>query len=253
MLVLSNRIKLCVDLHPVYIIGRRTVVCPSSNSRHMCSPEMSREELRTRSGGLQWAPKSRVSTHPCWNIDRLKKNINIICRQCWGRTHILQIPLIAWSHGRCQGGVLCCSPHHCWVLCPSMSEIGLVPLCSATSSVANTKTVTFLGSVLSWSSPPLWSCRTGGGLGGCFHPISVRVFRRGTISLAVRNKAVISASAADDTTYLIIWAMVRRSPFQRGMESFSEKKMWAPAWLLDFVSLAKLASECAARIVSLDQ
>ena len=62
------------------------------------------------------------------------------------------------------------------------------------------------------------------GLGGCFHPISVRVFCSGTISLAVRNKAVISASAADDTTYLIIWAMVRRGPFQRGMESFSEKK-----------------------------
>ena len=62
------------------------------------------------------------------------------------------------------------------------------------------------------------------GLGGCFHPISVRVFHSGTISLAVRNKAVISASAADDTTYLIIWAMVSRDLFQRGMELFSDKK-----------------------------
>ena len=43
MLVLRSRFKLCVDQHPVYIIGRRTVICPSSDSRHMCSPEMSRE------------------------------------------------------------------------------------------------------------------------------------------------------------------------------------------------------------------
>ena len=91
------------------------------------------------------------------------------------------------------------------------------------------------------------------GLGGCFHPISVRVFCSGIIYLAVRNKAVISASAADNTTYFIIWAMVRRSPFQRGMESFSDKKMWAPARLLDFVSLEKPASECAARIMLLDR
>ena len=42
------------------------------------------------------------------------------------------------------------------------------------------------------------------GLGGCFHPISVRVFQRGTISLAVKNRAVISASAADETTYFMI-------------------------------------------------
>ena len=91
------------------------------------------------------------------------------------------------------------------------------------------------------------------GIGGFFHHISVRVFHSGTISLAVRNKAVISASAADDTTYFIIWAMVRRGPFQRGMESFSDKKMWAPAQLIDLVSLAKPASECAARIISLDR
>ena len=80
------------------------------------------------------------------------------------------------------------------------------------------------------------------GLGGCFHPISVRLFHSETISLAVRNKAVISASTADERTYFIIWAMVRRGPFQRGMESFSDKKMWAPAQLLDFVSLAKPVS-----------
>ena len=62
------------------------------------------------------------------------------------------------------------------------------------------------------------------GAWGCFHPISARVFHSGTISLAVRNKAVVSASSADDTTYFIIWAMVSRDLFQRGMELFSDKK-----------------------------
>ena len=46
----------------LYITGRQTVVCPSSDSRHMCSSEISREELRILSGVPQWALKSRVST-----------------------------------------------------------------------------------------------------------------------------------------------------------------------------------------------
>ena len=46
MLVLTSRIKLCVDLHLVYIIGRRTVVCPSSDSCHMCNTETEFPELR---------------------------------------------------------------------------------------------------------------------------------------------------------------------------------------------------------------
>ena len=91
------------------------------------------------------------------------------------------------------------------------------------------------------------------GLGGCFHPISVRVFQRGTISLVVKNKAVISASIADETTYFMICAMVRTGPFHRGIESFSDRKMWAPALLLDFVLLAKPASECAARTMLLER
>ena len=139
---------MCRSASWLYVTGLRTFVCPSSNSCHTCGPEMPREELRILSGAPQWAPKRRVSTHPCWNIDRFKKYVNIICRQFWGRTHIQQSPLIAWSRGRCQGDALCSSPHHCWFLCPCMFEIGIVPLCSATSWVANPKTVTFLGSVL---------------------------------------------------------------------------------------------------------
>ena len=46
------------------------------------------------------------------------------------------------------------------------------------------------------------------GDGGCSHPISYRVFLSGTISFAVKNSVVISASAADNTTYFMICAMV---------------------------------------------
>ena len=91
------------------------------------------------------------------------------------------------------------------------------------------------------------------GDGGCFHPILVRVFLRGTISFAVINKAVISASAADDTTYFIICARVSRGPFQRGMSTSSDKNMWAPALLRALVSLLKPASECPASIISLER
>ena len=71
--------------------------------------------------------------------------------------------------------------------------------------------------------------------------------------MAVKNKAIISASAADETTYFMICAMVRTGPFYRGIESFSGRKMWAPALLLDFVSLAKPASECAVRTILLER
>ena len=63
------------------------------------------------------------------------------------------------------------------------------------------------------------------GEGGCFHPISVIVCCSGTIYFAVRNRSVISVSAAKDTTYFIICSIVSTGPFQRGMDSFSDRKM----------------------------
>ena len=50
------------------------------------------------------------------------------------------------------------------------------------------------------------------GVLGFGHPISMRVWRIGTISLAVMNNLASSASAAEDMTYLTICAMVRIGP-----------------------------------------
>ena len=41
--------------------------------------------------------------------------------------------------------------------------------------------------------------------------------------------------------------------FHRGMELFSDRNMWAPALSLDFFLLAKPASECVARTMSLER
>ena len=63
------------------------------------------------------------------------------------------------------------------------------------------------------------------GGGGCFHPISSKVFLGGNISFAVKNSAIISASAAGDITYFMICAMISSGPFHPGMVSFSYRKM----------------------------
>ena len=89
------------------------------------------------------------------------------------------------------------------------------------------------------------------GDGGCFHPIASNAFRNGTISFAVKKSAVVSASAAEDITYFMIAAMVNTGPLHLGIGSSSDKKMCAPALLLDFVSLLNPASECAANTISL--
>jgi hypothetical protein len=82
---------------------------------------------------------------------------------------------------------------------------------------------------------------------GCGQPISMSVWRNGTISLAVRKSAASLASAAEAMTNLMIGAMVRTVPLNLGMGSSSERDMWAPARLRNLVLLRKLASECAAR------
>ena len=54
-------------------------------------------------------------------------------------------------------------------------------------------------------------------------------FRSMCVSLvpffSVNNKAPISASAAEDSIYIIICAIVKIGPFQRGMGSFSDRKI----------------------------
>ena len=72
-----------------------------------------------------------------------------------------------------------------------------------------------------------------------------------TIYFAVKNKALVPNSAAKDSTYTIIFAIVKIGPFQRGMGSFLDINIWSPALLLDFFSLLKPVSECSVRIISL--
>ena len=97
------------------------------------------------------------------------------------------------------------------------------------------------------------SCQVVGwiGDGGFFQPISINVWRMGTIILAVMYSANSYASEAEDTTNLLIWEIVRIAPFHLGVGSFSDKTMWAPARLRALGSLLNPSSEWAARIMSL--
>ena len=48
------------------------------------------------------------------------------------------------------------------------------------------------------------------GVRGWGHPISVRAWRSGIISLAIVKRLASSASAADDMMFMMIWAMVKK-------------------------------------------
>ena len=89
------------------------------------------------------------------------------------------------------------------------------------------------------------------GDGGCFQPISINVWRMGTIYLAVMYSAPSSASAAEDMTNLMIREIVRIAPFHSGVGSFYDKNVWASLQLRDLYSLLNPAYEWAASIMSL--
>ena len=72
---------------------------------------------------------------------------------------------------------------------------------------------------------------------GCFHPISSKVFRRGTIACAVVYSAASSPSATEEYTDLRTADMDRTGPLDCGMGSPLDKKIWAPARLRDLDSL----------------
>ena len=91
------------------------------------------------------------------------------------------------------------------------------------------------------------------GVLSCGHPISINVLRSGIIFLDVMYNAAISASSADAMTVLMIFAIVKTGPLIFGFGSFYENNICAPARLLDFDSLRKRASACAANIISLSQ
>ena len=60
---------------------------------------------------------------------------------------------------------------------------------------------------------------------GCGHPISVRDWRSGTMALAQMKRPARSASAAEDTTFLMICATVRTGPLYVGDGTFSDRIM----------------------------
>ena len=66
------------------------------------------------------------------------------------------------------------------------------------------------------------------GVLGCLWPISSRVFLAGTASLALMNIAPSSASAADDMTDLMMWAMFSTAPLLGGSGTSLDRKKCPP-------------------------
>ena len=81
----------------------------------------------------------------------------------------------------------------------------------------------------------------------------MRVCYMGAIDLAVMNKPVSSASAAENMTNLMIWVTVRTGPLSHGTALSSDRKMYAPTKLRALVLLRYPASESPQSIMSLEQ
>jgi hypothetical protein len=73
----------------------------------------------------------------------------------------------------------------------------------------------------------------------------------GIISLAITKRAASLDLAADAIMNLMIWAIERTPPSNRGDGSFSERKMCAPAQLRESFFLRNPASKWAQRTMSL--
>ena len=85
----------------------------------------------------------------------------------------------------------------------------------------------------------------------CGWPISIRVFRAGVPSLAAKNIAPISASAALDITDLIRFAVLSTAPLFAGIGMSLAEKKFPPARLRALGLLKYYASLCTARSISL--
>ena len=84
----------------------------------------------------------------------------------------------------------------------------------------------------------------------CLCPISFSIILMYTAYRAMMYRAPILASAADAITFFMICAMARIAPLLAGCSTFSERKKWPPARLLELVFLRYPASLCAARSMS---
>ena len=75
------------------------------------------------------------------------------------------------------------------------------------------------------------------GVGGWVCPNSSRSVLAGMACLELRNNAPISASAAEDMTLLMIWAMLWKAPLFGGHSELFDMKKCPPALLLAFGSV----------------
>ena len=75
------------------------------------------------------------------------------------------------------------------------------------------------------------------GMGGCLCPISSKMIMMYTSSRAMMYNAANYTSVSDDTTFFIIWDMLRNDPLFFGMVESLDEKKWPPALLRDFGSL----------------
>ena len=87
------------------------------------------------------------------------------------------------------------------------------------------------------------------GDGGCFRPILMIFWWTRIIYLAGIYSAPISASAADDITNLMIWAILRTAPFHLGAGVSSDKYIWSPVRIPELDSLLNPESEWSARTI----
>ena len=78
------------------------------------------------------------------------------------------------------------------------------------------------------------------GVRGCMWPILVRSWCIGTASRALMYNAPSSASAAEDITALMSWAMMRTAPLLCGFVTSDDMKKWHQAQLWAFGFLGRM-------------
>ena len=89
------------------------------------------------------------------------------------------------------------------------------------------------------------------GVGGCLCPRNSKTCLAGTASRQLMNNAPTSASAAEDSTALIICEMVITAPLLSGVSALLDMKKCPPALLRALLLDRYDASLCAANTMSL--
>ena len=89
------------------------------------------------------------------------------------------------------------------------------------------------------------------GVDGCLWTISSRAWRAGTVSWQLMKRAASFASAAENMTIFMIWAMVMTAPLFSGVLVLLNIKKCPPALLRAFDSERYEASLCTKNTMSL--